>query len=212
MTTHPAERFAIVPLSTPGRTPDDAIVVGPLSEVTEYIGQSISRQDAVEQLNRARFSADQIAGLQEKTRGVQVSMVAEATKHLDTRLSAFNKRRADAARARADAEAEAEAKRIETELASLPDPDDPNAASNLPDPSLAPETSDEAPAATKSALSAHGDPPGDPPAPNNPPPGGPTGELTMQFGADEVEFPMGEDPDLDPDLPRAPVAAGFDEA
>ena len=95
MTTHPADRFAIVPLSTPGRTPDDAIVVGPLSEVTEYIGQSISRQDAIDALNHARFTADQIAGLQEKTRGVQVSMVAEAIKHLDQRLDALQQRRAD---------------------------------------------------------------------------------------------------------------------
>ena len=201
MTTHPAERFAIIPLNTPGRTPDDAIVVGPLSEVTSYISQSISRQDAIAELDRARFSADQIAGLQEKTRGVQVSMVAEAIKHLDQRLDTLLQRRADSIRARKRRDEEEEQRRIETELASLPDPDDPNAASKEPERSLALEDEEQP---------AHGDPPGDPPAPNSGSPGGPTGGLTQFGAADEVEFPMGEDPDLDPDLPRAPIAAGFD--
>jgi hypothetical protein len=157
VTTAPTERFAIVPLSTPGRTPDDSIVVGPLSEVTEYIGQSIARADAVAELNRARFTADQIAGLQEKTRGVQVSMVTEAIKRLDARMSAHAQRRADAARDRARRDEEEEQKRIELSMSMLPDPDDPGshgptgdlhalpAKSEYPDPELAIEDQSEFP-------------------------------------------------------------------
>ena len=98
--------------------------------------------------NQRRFTADQIAGLQEKTRGVQVSMVAEAIKQLDARMSAHAQRRADAARDRARRDEEEEQKRIKAELDALPDPDDPGshgptgdlhalpAKSEYPDPDL----------------------------------------------------------------------------
>ena len=174
MISDPTERFAIVPLSTPGPTPSDAIVVGPLNEVTEYIGQSIARQDAVGELNRARFSADQIASMQNKTRGVQVSMLADTIKQLDARMSAHAQRRADAARDRKRRDEEEEQRRILAELDALPDPDDPDA---------------HQPTGDLHALPA-----------KDPDP------------EDQAEFP-GElpDPDLDPDIPRTPVAAGFDE-
>ena len=140
MTSDPTERFAIVPLSTPGRTPDDAIVVGPLSEVTEYIGQSIARQDAVEELERARFSADQIFALQSKTRGVQAAMLADTIKQLDVRLNTLTQRRADAARDRKRRDEEEERQRIQRELDVLPDPDAPDPLlplrSKEPEPSL----------------------------------------------------------------------------
>jgi hypothetical protein len=121
----PADRFAIVPLKH-GPAPDDAIVVGPMSEVFEYIPQSVARNDAVAELERARFTADQIASMQSKTRAVQATMLADSVAHLSTRLNAIVARRADAARARAEAEEEAEAKRIQAELDALPDPDDPD--------------------------------------------------------------------------------------
>lgn len=153
MTLDPTSRFAIVPLSTPGRAPDDAIVVGPLSEVLEYIPQSVARNDAVQELERARFTTDQIAGLQTRTRAVQATMLADTIKHLDARMNAIVQRRADAASARARRADEVEQQRIRAELGALPDPDDPashgqlpgNPQSKLPDPDVAPEDQSEFP-------------------------------------------------------------------
>jgi hypothetical protein len=119
-----AERFAIIPLS-PGPAPADAIIIGSMSAVMEYIPQSVARNDAHEELERARFAADQIASLQSKTRAVQASMLADSVNHLSARLDALVARRADEARERAKAEEEAEAQRIQDELNALPDPDDP---------------------------------------------------------------------------------------
>ena len=124
--TDTSDRFAIIPV-THGPAPDEAIVVGPMSEVMEYIPQSKARADATEELERARFTADQIASLQSKTRAVQASMLADSVNHLAARLNALVARCADEARERAKAEEEAEAKRIQDELAALPDPDNPTA-------------------------------------------------------------------------------------
>jgi hypothetical protein len=120
------DRFAIIPVSH-GPAPADAIVVGSYNEVMEYIPQSVARQDAVEQLEKARFTADQIASMQQKTRGVQATMLCDSLSLLSARLDSFLERRADAARARAKADEEEEQQRIQDELASLPDPDDPGA-------------------------------------------------------------------------------------
>lgn len=142
MISDPTERFAIVPISTPGRTPDDALVVGPLSEVTEYIGQSVARQDAIAGLNHARFSVDQIASMQNKTRAVQAAMLADTIKQLDARLNALAHRRSDSALARKRRDEEEEQKRIKAELDALPDPDDPDPLplrSKEPEPSSPPQ-------------------------------------------------------------------------
>jgi hypothetical protein len=66
--------FAITPVPDGRAAPDDAIVVGDMREVMTYIPQSAARADAVEQLEKARFSADQIASMQQKTRAVQATM------------------------------------------------------------------------------------------------------------------------------------------
>jgi hypothetical protein len=122
----PTDRFAIVQVRH-GPAPDDAIVVGPLTEVFEYIPQSAARQDAVEELEKARFTADQIASMQEKTRAVQATMLADSVKHLSARLDSLLQRRDAEARARAKAEEEEEQQRIQAELDALPDPDAPDA-------------------------------------------------------------------------------------
>jgi hypothetical protein len=142
MTHHSStDRFAIVPI-THGAAPDDAIVVGPLTKVFEYIPQSVARADAVAELKRARFTADQMASLQSKTRAVQATMLADSIAHLSTRLDAIVGRRADAARARAEAEEEAEAKHIQAKLDALPDPDDPDPFSISKEPEPSPELKD----------------------------------------------------------------------
>ena len=92
------ELFAIVPV--PGRTPDDAIVIGDLKEVMQYIPQSVARDDAIAELDRARFTADQISSLQQKTRGVQVTMINDSISHLSQRLDKILARRDAQARAR----------------------------------------------------------------------------------------------------------------
>ena len=200
MISNPADRFAIVPLP-PGTSPapDDAIVVGPLSEVTEYIGQSIARADAVAELNRARFTADQIARVQSVTRAVQVATLADTIKQLDARLNTLAQRRADAASARRRRDEEEEQKRIQAELDALPDPDAPDLLLPLqstPDPML--------PLEGDSIPPAHGDPPGDP-----------RGDFKYPVAADvstSVTFP---DPDQ-PHLPEGtsvpqPISAGLDK-
>ena len=130
-TPTPADRFAIVPV-VHGPAPDNAIVVGPMSEVFEYIPQSVARADAVEELEHARFTADQIASWQSKTRAVQATMLADSIAHLSTRLDAIIAQRADQARRDAEREAEEEANRIQAELDALPDPDDPDPDAHHP--------------------------------------------------------------------------------
>ena len=126
MTHDQSDRYAIVPIA-PGPVPKEAIVVGNIDQVFEYIPQSVARVDAMKELEAARLTHDQIAHAQERTRAVQVLMLNEALDRLITRQDSFaskqRERRRDA-KARRDA---AEAKRIQAALDALPDPDDPHA-------------------------------------------------------------------------------------
>src|SRR5262249_54767757 len=109
--------FAIVPTTLPA--PADAIVVGPMSEVMEYIPQTIARDNAMAELERARLSAEQIKTAQNKTRDIQLSMLHDAITHLSTRMDAFVERcQAQARRDAEEAERE-EAERIQAELDAL---------------------------------------------------------------------------------------------
>lgn len=127
----PTDRMAIIHLGH-DPAPDNAVVVGQMKEVMEYIPQSIARQDAVEELEKARFSADQISSMQQKTRAVQASILADNVNHLCARLDTFLQHRAERARADAEREEEEEAQRIQDELAQLPDPDNPDPLGDLP--------------------------------------------------------------------------------
>jgi hypothetical protein len=73
-----------------------------------------------------------------------VATLADTIKRLDTRMNAFNQRRADAVSARRRRDEEEEQKRIQAELDALPDPDAPDPLlplrSKEPDPSQPPET------------------------------------------------------------------------
>ena len=122
----PTDRFAIIPV-THGPAPDDAIVVGPYNEVLAYIPQSVARNDALEELEHARFTADQIASMQEKTRAVQATMLSDSVKHLSARLDSFLTRRDEQRRRDAEREEEEEQQRLQAELDALPNPDDPDA-------------------------------------------------------------------------------------
>jgi hypothetical protein len=118
--------FAITPVP-PGHTaPEEAIIVGPYNEVLTYIPQSVARQDAIEELEKARFTADQIASMQQKTRAVQVSMLTDSVNHLCARLDSLLTRRDEQRRLDAEREEEEEQQRIQAELDALPDPDAPD--------------------------------------------------------------------------------------
>jgi hypothetical protein len=119
------DTFAIVPV-THGPAPDDAIVVGDLCEVMAYIPQSIARNDALEELEKARFTADQIASMQQKTRAVQATMLSDSVNHLCARLDSLLTRRDEQRRLDAEREEEEEQQRIQAELDALPDPDAPD--------------------------------------------------------------------------------------
>jgi len=123
---HLPNRYAIIPVFPSTKT-DEAIVIGDMRQVMEYIPQSVARADAMEQLERARFTADQIKSMQAKTRAVQVSMLADSVSHLPRRLDSLIAQRQERARRDAEREAEEEAERIQAELDALPDPDDPDA-------------------------------------------------------------------------------------
>jgi len=119
-------RFAIIPVF-PSTDTKEAIVIGDYKEVMEYIPQSVARDDAMKELEAARFTHEQIAHAQERTRAVQVLMLNEALDRLTTRQDSFGTRQRERrrqAKARRDA---AEAKRIQDALDALPDPDDPHA-------------------------------------------------------------------------------------
>jgi hypothetical protein len=148
MSNDQSDRYAIIPIP-PGPAPAEAIVTGNIEQVFEYIPQSVARDDAMKELEAARFTHDQIAHAQERTRAVQVLMLNEALDRLTTRQDSFatkQRERRKEAKARRDA---AEAKRIQTALDALPDPDDPQFAS-----SPAPIRDDEPPASVGEPLRA----------------------------------------------------------
>jgi hypothetical protein len=113
--------FAIVPVE--GKSPKDAICIGPMSEVTTYIGQSTARIAEEERLAQAQRDAEETERHQAATRAHALQMFSDGITRLGERLDAFDARR----QARADQlerEAqEAEHRQTEKFLASLPDPD-----------------------------------------------------------------------------------------
>ena len=118
-------RFAIIPIE-PGPVPAEAIVIGNMEQVMEYIPQSVAREKAEAELARARVTADQIKRMQSATRAAQVAAFADGVTHLERRLYAFEGRRAAQARRDGEAQVKAEAERIVTHLAALSDADDPD--------------------------------------------------------------------------------------
>jgi hypothetical protein len=94
----PTDRFAIVPIIPHGAAPDEAIVVGPMSEVMQYLPQSTARADAEASLKQARITADQIATAQSAVRAIQVANFCDSINALTRRLDAEETKRAIHAR------------------------------------------------------------------------------------------------------------------
>jgi hypothetical protein len=123
---NPDELFAIVPCSH-GHVPEDAIITGNLSQVTEYIPQSVAREEAEQRLAQAKEEAAATERIQAEARACAAQMLADSVARLNERVDAFVERKQEREREDAAREAEAEAKAVEAMLDALPDPDDPDA-------------------------------------------------------------------------------------
>ena len=121
----PNEMFAVVPYS--GNAPEEAIIIGNLSQVTEYIPQSVAREEAEQHLAEAEQRAAATAQHQAEVRACAAQMLADGMARLSERLDAFvTRKQALADQQQRDAEA-AEIARVEAMLETLPDPDTPAA-------------------------------------------------------------------------------------
>jgi hypothetical protein len=119
------QQFAIVPVE--GKSPPEAICVGPMSEVTKYISQSISRIEEEKRLAKAQEDAAETELKQQEVRECAAQMLADGVAHLAERIDRFEaqrKERADQLQREAEA---AEAEAIEQMLSELPDPESPQA-------------------------------------------------------------------------------------
>jgi hypothetical protein len=119
------ERFYIAPVE--GKAPPESIVIGPMSEVMEYIGGSIARIEKEKRLALAERDAEETAKFQAEARASAAQMLVDGLEHLSGRIDAYEARKkAHADQQRRDKE-EAEAAAIEEMLSLLPDPDNPHA-------------------------------------------------------------------------------------
>jgi hypothetical protein len=126
------ERFYIAPVE--GKAPPESIVIGPMDEVMRYIRQSIPRMEEEKRLARAQLDAEQTAQQQAETRACAAQMLADGITRLGVRIDAYETRKAERADQQRRADEEAEAKEAEEYLASLPDPDQPEAFEHPDDP------------------------------------------------------------------------------
>jgi hypothetical protein len=94
----------------------------------EYIPQSKARIDAMEELEAARISHEQIQIMQNVNRGLQAAAFCDSVAHLTRRLDSYVARRTEKARRDAEEREAAEHKLIEDALSKLPDPDMPTSA------------------------------------------------------------------------------------
>jgi hypothetical protein len=117
------QQFAIVPYT--GRAPEEAIITGNLSQVTEYIPQSVARNERDQQLAQAERDAEETERFHDEVRARALQILGNGVTRIGERLDAFEVRKAEREeQQRRDAEA-AEAEAIELMLQSLPDLDQP---------------------------------------------------------------------------------------
>jgi hypothetical protein len=120
-----SERFAIVPIE--GKSPPESIVVGPMSEVMEYIGGSIARNEKEAKLAQAERDAAETERFHDEVRACAAQILADGLTRLGERIDAYETRKAERLdQQRRDME-EAVAAEAEQYLASLPDPEEPDA-------------------------------------------------------------------------------------
>jgi hypothetical protein len=119
------QQFAIVPYT--GRPPEEAIITGNLSQVTEYIPQSVARNEKEAQLAQTERNAAETAKHQAEVRACALQILGDGLEHLSNHLDGYETRKQEREeQQRRDAEA-AEAAAVERMLATLPDPEAPQA-------------------------------------------------------------------------------------
>jgi hypothetical protein len=124
--TSTSDRFAIIPV-THGPAPDDAILIGSLDTILEYLPDTHARNDSIRRLDEGLARAAKTDQLQAMARACNVIAFADAVTRLASRLDALVAQREARAQQDAAREAEEEAKQIQAELDALPDPDNPDA-------------------------------------------------------------------------------------
>jgi hypothetical protein len=125
----PDARFAIIEIP-PGPSPPEAIMVGNMDAVMRCLPQSVANEEQEQRLAQAKEEAAETEQHQAEVRACALQILGDGLEHLSGRLDAFEaNRKAREEQAHRDAEA-AEAKAIEAYLASLPDPEFPQAMSD----------------------------------------------------------------------------------
>jgi hypothetical protein len=122
MPDDPNDLFAIVPCSH-GHVPAEAIITGNLSQVTEYIPQSVARNERDQQLAQAERDAEETAKYQDEVRTSALQILGDGLTRLNERIDQFETRKQERQDQQRRAEEEAEAVAIEEMLSGLPDPD-----------------------------------------------------------------------------------------
>jgi hypothetical protein len=126
------DMFAIVPCSH-GHTPEEAIITGNLSQVTEYIPQSVARNERDQQLAQAERDAEETERFHDEVRARALQILGNGLTRLGERLDGYETRKAEREEQQRRDEEEAEAAEIEAMLEALPDPDAPDAETALQD-------------------------------------------------------------------------------
>ena len=127
MTINPHALFAIIPVSTPGSAPADAIMVGgPLSAVLENVPDSVARNNSIRAHQAARINSMATEQKQKAIRALQIAAFADSINQISARLDAVEKRRTQRARHIAAQQKADEEKQIQDYLNTLPDPDNPD--------------------------------------------------------------------------------------
>jgi hypothetical protein len=119
--------YAIVPCN--GKPPSDAICWGTLGECTEFVAQSVARAETENRIAAARDQLKNDAKVLAQAQHVTLDVATKLTAMGHAMVAAREKQARKDAAAKKAAEEQAEAKRVQDLLDSLPDPDNPNAAS-----------------------------------------------------------------------------------
>jgi hypothetical protein len=127
-TRPPSDDLYCVMAIPPGKPPPaEAKFVGNLSSVLQCIPDTLARIDAIEELEAARIKSDQIATMQQLSRGLQIAAFCDSINTFTRRLDSFEQRRTERIIAEAHARDAEEQQQIADALGNLPDPDQPAA-------------------------------------------------------------------------------------
>src|SRR6516164_4919294 len=86
--TSTSDRFAIIPV-THGPAPDDAILIGSLDTILEYLPDTHARNDSIRRLDEGLARAAKTDQLQAMARACNVIAFADAVTRLASRLDAL---------------------------------------------------------------------------------------------------------------------------